>query len=198
MIEKAQQKHKFHFRPIRDDRRSLPNELALVRDMLNDAWADNWSFVPMTEAEVEDIAVLFKLVLKPEAFVIAEYDGEASGFGMMLPNINELIRDLNGRLFPFGIFKLLWRLKVVGVRSGRMALMGVRRKWRDTPVGAIMALQIIEEVKTSDYARPGVHAELSWILDSNERIKRVLTLFDAKVIKRYRIYEKALGGGSGA
>ena len=141
---------------------------------MNDAWAENWGFVPMTEAEIDDMAAVFKYLLRPDALVIAEYDGEAAGFGMMIPNLNEAIRDLKGRLFPFGIAKMLWRLKVSGVHSGRMALMGVRRKWWSSPVGAIVALLIIQNAKTSDFARPGVHAELSWILDSNERIKHVL------------------------
>jgi hypothetical protein len=196
LLERARQKHKFVFRPIRQDRRSLPAEFALIRDLLNDAWADNWGFVPMTEAEVEDIALLLKLVLRPEAITIAEYDGEAVGFGMVLPNVNEMIRDLHGRLFPLGIVKLLWRLKFARSRSGRVALMGVRRKWQDSAIGAMAALQIIEETRKGGYGRHFLNVELSWILDTNERIKHVMNTLGAKVVKRYRIYEKTLGSGA--
>jgi hypothetical protein len=169
-----------------------------MRDIMNDAWSENWGFVPMTKAEIEDQAMVFKYLLRPDALVIAEYDGEVAGFGIMFPNLNEAIRDLGGRLLPFGFAKMLWRLKVSGVRSGRLALMGVRKKWWTSPVGAIMALLIIEQAKTSDFARPGARAELSWILDSNERVKRVLAFFGATIIKRYRIYEKPLSGNSAA
>ncbi len=192
LIARAQEKHKFNFRPLRMDKKNFPLELKLIRDIMNDAWSENWGFVPMTEAEIDDIAMLFKFFLKPDAVVIAEYDGEAAGFAMMLPNINETIRDLNGRLLPFGFIKMLWRLKVKGVQSGRMAMMGVRRKWWNSPVGAIVALLIVQNAKNSDFASTAVKGELSWILDSNERIKRVLAQFGATVTKRYRIYEKAL------
>ncbi|HEY0283095.1 MAG TPA: hypothetical protein VGC27_10785, partial [Rhizomicrobium sp.] len=196
IIAQAQRKRHFRFRPMRMDRKNFASEIELILDIMNDAWSENWGFVPMTRAEVDDMAALFKFVLRPDAVVIAEYDGEAAGFGMMLPNVNEMIKDLKGRLFPFGFAKLLWRLKVSPLRSGRMALMGVRRKWWSSPVGAIVALLIIQQAKISDFARDGVYAELSWILDSNERVKRVVALFGASVIKRYRIYEKALGGNS--
>jgi hypothetical protein len=179
------------------DRKNFPSEIGLILDILNDAWSENWGFVAMTRAELDDLAAVFKFLLRPDAVVIAEYNGEAAGFGIMIPNLNEAIRDLGGRLLPFGFAKMLWRLKVSGVRSGRLALMGVRRKWWTSPVGAIMALLIIEQAKTSDFAHPGVHAELSWILDSNERVKRVLAFFGATVIKRYRIYEKALNSAAG-
>jgi len=198
LIARAQHKHHFRFRPVRMDRKNFPSEVALILDIVNDAWSENWGFVPMTQAEIDDMAAMFKFLLRPDALVIAEYDGEPAGFGMMIPNVNEAIRDLDGHLFPFGFAKMLWRLKVSGVRSGRLALMGVRRKWWSSPVGAIVALLIIQQAKTSDFARPGVHAELSWILDSNERVKDVLAHAGATIIKRYRIYEKALTGNSAA
>lgn len=192
LIARAQEKHHFRFRPLRMDRKNFPKEIELIRDIMNDAWSENWGFVPMTKAEIDDIAMLFKFFLRPDCVVIAEYEGEVAGFGMMLPNINEAIKGLNGRLLPFGIIKMLWRLKVKGVQSGRMALMGIRRKWWNSPVGAIAALLIVQNAKNSDLASNAVHGELSWILDSNERIKRVLAQFGAHVTKRYRIYEKAL------
>ncbi len=195
-IARIKQKHEFRFRPMRMDRKNFASEVALILDIVNDAWVDNWGFVPMTRAELDDMAGVFKFLLPPDAAVIAEFDGEAAGFGLMLPNLNETIKDLGGRLLPFGFAKMLWRLKVSGVRSGRLALMGVRRKWRSSPIGAIIALLIIHNAKVSDFARPGEYAELSWILDSNERVKHLLKAFGATVIKRYRIYEKTLDVGS--
>jgi GNAT superfamily N-acetyltransferase len=192
IIARAQEKHQFRFRPIRMDRKNFTSEVALILDILNDAWSDNWGFVAMTQAEVDDMASMFKLVLRPEAVVIAEYNGEAAGFALTLPDINEAIRDLNGHLFPLGIIKLLWRLKVSGVSRARMAMMGVRRKWQNSPIGAVLALSIIQQARLSHIPRGIVRGELSWILDSNERMKNMLTLVGGTIYKRYRIYEKAL------
>jgi hypothetical protein len=192
MIEKGLRKHSLVMRAIRMDKASFPNEIALIRDIINDAWADNWGFVPITYDEIAEIGTLFKLVLKPEALVIAEYDGEPVGVAMMLPNINEFITDLRGKLLPFGIVKLIWRLKTQHVKTGRLALMGVRRKFRTTPAGAIIALLMIKACQKTDYVAHAERAELSWILDSNEPIKRMLEAFGCHVSKRYRIFEKAL------
>lgn len=192
MIEKGRKKHSFVMRPIRLDKVNFPKEIALIQEIINDAWSDNWGFVPITYAEIEEIGNLFKLVLKPESLVIAEYDGEPSGVAMMLPNIAEHTRDLNGRLFPFGLLKLIWRMKYKGVKSGRLALMGVRRKYRTTPAGAVMALMMIKTCQQTEIVRKAETAELSWILDSNEPIKRMLEAFGCHVSKRYRIFEKAL------
>lgn len=194
IIDRTKEQHKLHFRTMRMDRKNFKAEVDLLLDILNDAWSDNWGFVSMTQAEIDDMAAVFRLLLRPEAVVIAEYDGEAAGFCLTLPNINEAIADLNGRLFPFGIFKLLWRLKISGTRSARMAMMGVRRKWQNSSVGAALAMSIIQRSRDSHASRNVLRGELSWILDSNERIKHMLSLIGATVYKRYRIFEKPLGG----
>jgi hypothetical protein len=192
IIARAQEKHHFKFRTIRMDRKNFRSEVALLIDILNDAWSDNWGFVAATEAEVDDMVAMFKVVLRPEAVVIAEYEGEAAGFALTLPDINEAIGDLGGRLFPFGLAKLLWRLKVSGIRSWRMPLMGVRRKWQNSQIGAVLALSIIQQIRMSHLALGIMRGEASWVLDSNERMKHMIALVGGTVYKRYRIYEKAL------
>jgi hypothetical protein len=192
IIARTQEKHRYRFRPVRMDRKSFTSEVALLLDILNDAWSDNWGFIAMTQAEIDDMASIFKFVLRPEAVVIAEYDGEAAAFALTLPNINEAIGNLNGRLLPFGFAKLLWRFKVSGIRSGRMALMGVRRKWQNSHIGAVLAFSMIQHTRMSHLAYGVTRAELSWILDSNERMRHILTLVGGTIYKRYRIYEKAL------
>ncbi len=192
IIERAQEKQKFHFRNIRMDGKNFKSEVALLLDIVNDAWSDNWGFVAMTQAEVDDMASMFKILLRPDSVVIAEYDGQPVAFELTLPNINEAIRDLGGRLLPFGIIKLLWRLKVAGVGTVRMPLMGVRRKWQNTPIGAALALSMIQHARINAWKHGGKRAELSWILESNERLRHMLTLVGGTVYKRYRIYEKAL------
>jgi len=192
IVARGQEKHHFKFRTIRMDRKSFKSEVVLLLNILNDAWSDNWGFVEVTDAEVDEMVMMFKMVLRPESVVIAEYHGEAAGFALTLPDINEAIRDLDGRLFPFGFVKLLWRLKFSGITSVRMPLMGVRRKWQNSPIGAVLALSIIRQMRLSHIARGVVRGEQSWILDSNERMKHMITLIGGTIYKRYRIYEKAL------
>ena len=192
IIERTQEQHAFQFRHIRMDKKNFKSEIATLLDIVNDAWSGNWGFVPMTQAEIDDMETVFKVLLRPEAVVIAEYEGEAAGFALTLPDLNEAIRDLKGRLLPFGFIKLIWRLKVAGTRSGRMALMGVRQKWQNSRIGAGLAMMIIEQTARSHAARGVERAELSWILDTNYRMKHMLKLIGATVYKRYRLYEKAL------
>lgn len=192
IIERTQEQHAFQFRHIRMDKKNFKSEIAILLDIVNDAWSENWGFVAMTQAEIDDMATVFKVLLRPEAVVIAEYEGEAAGFALTLPDLNEAIRDLRGRLLPFGFIKLIWRLKVAGTRSGRMAMMGVRQKWQNSRIGAGLAMMIIEQTARSHAARGIQRAELSWILDTNHRMKHMLELIGAKVYKRYRLYEKAL------
>jgi hypothetical protein len=192
MIAKGLKNHTLKLRQMQMDKQNFPKEVELIRDIINDGWADNWGFVPITYDEIEEIGTLFKLFLPNDALVIAEYDGETAGVAMMLPNLNEIIKDLKGKLLPFGLIKFLYRLKVKGVKSGRLALMGVRKKYRTTPAGAVIALLMIKACQQTEMCRSAETAELSWILDSNEPIKRMLEAFGCHISKRYRIYQKAL------
>ena len=192
IIERTKEQQEFEFRHIRMDKKNFKSEIATLLDIVNDAWSGNWGFVAMTQAEIDDMASVFKVLLRPEAVVIAEYEGEAAGFALTLPNLNEAIRDLNGRLLPLGFAKLIWRLKVAGTRSGRVAMMGVRQKWQNSRIGAGLAIMIIGETARRQAARGLERTELSWILDSNYRMKHMLDVVGATVYKRYRLYEKAL------
>ena len=128
-------------RPLERTRKAA--ELALIRDIFNDAWAANWGFVPFTEAEFKALGEALLLVTPPDLIWVAELEGEAVGFIAMIPNINEAIHDLNGRLLPLGWLKLLWRLKVRGVSSGRVPLLGVRRRLQESPLGGGVAMSLI-------------------------------------------------------
>lgn len=192
IITRSTKDHSVTYRPIRMDKKNFVAEVEMLLDILNDAWSGNWGFVPMTQAEIDDLAQVFKLLLKPDAFVIAEVGGVPAGFSMIIPNLNEAVRDLKGRLLPTGIFKLLWRLKVSGTRSIRMALMGIRKEWQNSPVGAGLALSMIARAEAAQIRYGVTRAELSWVLDVNERLKHLLTIVGGTVYKRYRIYDKAL------
>ncbi len=191
-LERARRSGRIVLRDIRLDRAHLDAEVALILDILNDAWSTNWGFVAMTPAEVADLASTFRLLLKPQDVRIAYFDGEPAGFVMSLPNLNEAIAGLDGRLFPFGWLTLLWRLKVRGVGSVRLMMLGIRKSLQSSPASAMLAMTLIEAQRSFYRPRRIKRAELGWVLDSNTRMRRVIGLVGAKPYKTYRVYEKAL------
>ena len=167
-------------------------ELEILRSIFNDGWSENWGFVPFTRAEFRAIGNLLLFVVPKDFIRIAELDGEPAGFIVVLPNINECIRDLNGRLFPAGWAKLLWRLKVGFPATARVPLMGVRRELHDTRFGPGIAMALIHSMRTTVAARGVTTTELSWILAGNAGMRSILERIGGTVTKRYRLYEKRL------
>jgi hypothetical protein len=176
------------------DTKRFNEEVVTVINIFNDAWADNWGMVPFTEKEMAAAAKGLKLLLDPEMVVIAERGGEAAGMMICLPNLLEAARDLDGKLFPFGILKLLYRLKTNSVRSGRIPLMGIRRKHHGTVLGATLLPLMFEKLRTRFLKRGMQSLEMSWILEENMPMRRVLEGLGGKVYKKHRVFEKALGG----
>ena len=174
------------------DRSRFDEEIMLLRDIFNDAWSDNWGFVPFTEAEFKELGQNLKFLLHDEYIQIAEVDGEAAGFIIGMPNINEAIRDLKGKLFPFGWLKLIWRLKIKGPASGRVPLMGVRKKFQKTRLGPGLAFLIIEDVRNELHKRGAHRLELSWILEDNAGMRNIIESIGGTAYKRYRVYERDL------
>ena len=174
------------------DMRRFREEIATVVDIFNDAWSENWGFLPFSEAEVGYMAENLKPILAPGAVAIAEVEGEPAAMAVTLPNVNEAIRDLGGRLLPFGWLKLLWRLKVRGTRGVRMPLMGVRRRFHGTTLGGALGLMVIESVRQYHRERGVTEGELSWILEDNTPTRHLIEMFGGRAYKTYRIYEKAL------
>lgn len=168
-------------------------EVRRMVDIFNDAWSGNWGFVPLTERETDEMAKRMRMLLDERLVWFAEVDGKAVAFIVVLPNINEAARDLDGRLFPFGWAKLLWRLKVSGVKSARVPLMGVRRSLAGTVIGSAIPLQLIGAVLPANAAFGFRWIELSWILEDNLPMRRVLERLGASAYKTYRVYGKTLG-----
>jgi len=174
------------------DPKNKEADFDLMRDIFNDAWQDNWNFVPFTQEEFRTIGKELSMVVPADFMQIAEIDGEAAAFIVLLPDINEVSADLNGRLLPFGWAKLLWRLKVRFPKACRMPLMGVRQKYQKTIFGPTMAFMLIESVIMPGMSRKGETLEMSWILDSNKPTINIIEKFGGKLTKRYRMYEKDL------
>lgn len=174
------------------DMKRFDAEVASLTEILNDAWAGNWGFTPTTEAETRQLAKSLRPVIDPRLVWFAEIDGEAAGFVAMLPNVNEAITDLGGRLAPFGWAKLLWRLKVSRVKSVRVPLMGVKRKFADGMRGQMLPFQLMDASATQARALGYERYEFSWILEDNAPMRRICESLGARIYKTYRIYEKAL------
>jgi hypothetical protein len=168
------------------------DEVRALTQILNDAWAENWGFTPTTEAETAQLAKALKPVIDKRLTWFAEIDGEPAGFIVFLPNVNEAIRDLDGRLLPFGWAKLLWRLKVKGLKTARVPLMGVRRKFAATARGTLLPFLLMDAGASAARRLGYQRAELSWILEDNRAMNHILQAAGAEVYKTYRIYEKPL------
>jgi hypothetical protein len=177
-------------RPMR--RSHFREELEILRDIFEDAWSKNWGFVPFTAAEFKHLGDSLKLLVEDEYVQIAEVDGVPAAMIVGMPNVNEVIRDLNGRLFPFGWLKVLWRLKVRYPKSARVALMGVRQRYQDSLLGAALAFTIIDAVRPPGVKRGIKDVELSWILEDNVRMRHMIEALGGVAYKRYRIFGKEL------
>lgn len=191
MLERLKAKGVLSVRPM--NKRRLREELSLIMDIFNDAWAENWGFVPFTEREIRKLGDELKLIVDERDVWIAEYKGEPAAMVVTLPDINGYIRDFGGRLLPFNWLKLIWRLKFGGPpEMVRMPLMGVRRRYHNTAVGSALALAVIDAVRFHHADRGVQRGELSWILETNTRMRHMIEALGGVPYKTYRIYEKAI------
>jgi len=133
-----------------------------------------------------------RFLVDDDLIQIAEVDGRPAAMIVTLPNVNEVIRDLNGRLFPLGWLKVLWRLKVAYPKTARIALMGVRRAYQDSLLGAALACMVIEAVRVAGVKRGIQRGELSWILEDNVAMRNIIEALGGVAYKRYRIYGREL------
>ena len=174
------------------NRSKFSEEIEVLRDIFNDAWSENWGFVPFTRAEFAELGNSLRLLVPDEAIAIAEVDGIPAAFMVGLPNLNEIFSELDGKLFPFGWARLIRQLRSRKVRTARIPLMGVRKQFQNTPLGAALAFMVIDALGKvgRDW---GIRAvELSWILEDNKPMRRMLDSIGCKEYKRYRIYGKTL------
>ena len=166
--------------------KDFENEVKKIKDIYNSAWSKNWGAIPMTEEEFDHLAKNLKKIVDPDLVFLAEIDGEPAGFSMALPNINQLLIKLNGRLFPFGIFKLLWFTKIHNVvDSVRILTMGVIHKYQKRGIDNIFYIDTYNTGEKKGY----IWAEMSWVLEDNYLMNRASEILGARVYKKYRIYE---------
>jgi hypothetical protein len=175
---------------------SLDKDVELLVDVFNDAWSENWGFVPFTRNEVRKMASDFKLILLPEITCIVSIDGEPAAVALAVPNLNELVRDFDGKLLPLGLAKLLWRLRVEGPKSARLILLGIRKKWRYVRKYASLSAYMYAEMNEGGRKLGIREGELGWTLEDNGRVNAGIQMMGAKLYKTYRVYEKGLTNGA--
>jgi GNAT superfamily N-acetyltransferase len=167
-------------------KRDLPAEMRRFSEVYNEAWSRNWGFVPATEAEIEFHAKMLKQVLDEDWGFIAEKDGETVGVAFTLPDINQALAKTGGRLLPFGWARFL--LAKRRIDRVRVFALGVKDAYRHSGVAAGLYLKHLEAASPDGV--PG--GETGWILETNEAMNRAMEGMGGTVVKRYRIYEKAL------
>jgi hypothetical protein len=175
------------------DKSRFDEEAGLILNLLNDAWSNNWGYVPLTESEIAYAGKKLKPIIFKELVRVAEVDGEPVAFMLTIPDINELLKDLNGELFPFNWIKLLWRLRKPRTRRLRVPLMGVARKLHGSRLASQLAFMMIEFTRRDAVSKYGAtHGEFGWILEDNKGMLSIAQLPGAAINHRYRIYEKPL------
>lgn len=174
------------------NRRREAADLEVLRDLFNDAWSENWSFVPFTEAEFAAIGKELLPLIPADFIQIAEIAGEPVAFMAFMPNINEAIADLAGKLLPFGWARLLWRLKVRFPKSVRVSLMGVRKRFHHTRLGPTLAYAVIKAGLPAALRMGVERAEMSWILEDNQGMRNIIESLGGSVSKRYRVFDKVI------
>ena len=168
-------------------------EVRTVVGIFNDAWSDNWGFVPFTQAEIDHASKAFGPVIVPDLCVFVEVDDEAVAFIVALSNLNEATEGFNGSLNPWNLAKLLFRMKIAGVESTRVPLMGVKKKYRNHPLmGAGLAMMAIDRLRQNGKRLGKKTAELGWILEDNKATNNIIRTVGGVHYKTHRIYEKAL------
>ena len=190
LVDRALNNGSLEIRPL--SKRHLDRDLSIVMDIFNDAWADNWGFVPLTQAEVAMLGQTLKALVGEDYVAIASWRGEPAAMAVTLPDINRSIHDLGGRLMPLGWAKLLWRVFARPPAAIRIPLMGVRKRYQRSTAGSALALGVIARVRQAHVSRGTTRAELSWILEDNLPMRRMIEAVGAVPYKTYRVYEREL------
>lgn len=182
--DKIREKGRFSIRNLR--MRRFREEVDLICDIYNTAWKDNWGFIPMTAAEVDHLKNQLKPIVDPELVFFAEVEGQPAAFCVGLPDYNQVLAKLGGRLLPFGIFKLIrHRRKIDAVR---ILILGVKQQYQRRGIETVFIAEILRTCLKKGYYK----AEMSWTLEDNILINRAIERIGAERYKTYRIYQKRL------
>ena len=171
-------------RPV--DKRKFHEEMKIFQEVYNSAWEKNWGFIPLTDEELFYLGEKLKQIVVPELTLIAEDDGEPVGFLGLLPDFNHVLRHMKGKLNPFTILKAMYYSRKI--TDLRLALLGIKREYRNRGVDALLYREGFNGIKKGNYKR----LEFSWILEDNIPVQRIVEMVGGRLYKRYRIYEKEI------
>lgn len=175
------------------DKSRFDEEAAIILGILNDAWSDNWGFVPLTPPEIKDVGVKLKPIVFNDLIRIAELDGKPVAFMITLPDLNEAIAPLNGSLLPFGWAKLLLWLRKPQVRTMRVPLMGVVKELQSSRMASQLAFMMIEYIRRASVTHYGAsRGEIGWILEDNQGMRSIAETIQSRVNKVYNVYGRTL------
>ena len=175
------------------DKRKFDAEAALILDILNDSWSDNWGFVPITASEIAYTGKKLKPLVHNDLIMVASYEGEPVGFMMTWPDMNEVLKPMGGKLFPFGFAKLLLWLNKPRPRTVRVPLMGVRKKLQASRLASQLAFMMIDAIRDNSVQHYGAsRSEIGWILEDNQGMVAIADAIGSSKNKQYNIYQKAL------
>lgn len=189
-IERTQAVPGLRVRPV--NMRRLQQDVDALLAIYNEAWRDNWGFVPVSQGAARKLAADLRLIADPRIVLIAEVDGEPAGMVAGLPNLYEAVSDFRGFIDPWKALKLVWRLKVRGTETGRIFIFGVRPKFQRRRDLYGLPFLLLYELYRAARTRRYKWCEESWVLETNSRLTALMPHWDARVYKRYRIYEKVI------
>lgn len=168
--------------------KNFQKELEAVKDIYNSAWSSNWGFVPMTNEEIESMAKRLKPLIVPELLIMVEIKGNPAGFFMAVPDYNQVFSRIDGKLGPVQIVKFLWYSRKIS--DIRVLTMGVKEEYRRKGIEGLLYLESFKAAMRKGYKR----AEMSWVLEDNELMKKGCEVMGGRLYKKYRIYEKQIRG----
>jgi GNAT superfamily N-acetyltransferase len=191
IIANGEKNPKIRIRKV--NKAKFAEEAAIILAILNDAWSDNWGFVPLTQPEVDDVGKKLKPLVFEDLIMIAELEGEPVAFMVTLPDLNEPLKPLKGSLLPFGWAKLLLWLRRPKARTMRVPLMGVVKRLQSSRMASQLAFMMIEYIRRAAIANYGAtRGEIGWILEDNQGMIAIANAIESHVNREYVIYQKPL------
>jgi ribosomal protein S18 acetylase RimI-like enzyme len=183
-VERIKRRQNVTVRPLNP--RDMDSDIRRIKEVYHSAWERNWGFVPMTDPEFDYLARSIRAVMDPRFCVLAEVEGEAVAFALQLPDLNQVVKHMDGRMFPFGWLKFLWYRR--RVNAARVLTLGVKPGHRHRGFDSMLILHLFSEGLQAGYRG----AECAWILEDNMPMRRGLERIGGRVYKVYRVYEKAV------
>ncbi|UYV16888.1 N-acetyltransferase [Porphyrobacter sp. ULC335] len=192
LVQTGKRNARINLRRVRKDR--WDEEVAIILAILNDAWSDNWGFVPFTPAEVAYAGKKLRAIIHEELNVIVEFDGRPVAFMLTFPDVNDALAKIRGKLFPFGWIHMLRWLRRPRGAGMRVPLMGVLKELHNTRLAGQLAFMMIEAIRLEAIGKfESTRGELGWVLEDNQGMLAIADTIKSKVNREYVIYERKLG-----